>query len=199
VATRLSILIRAKFSRLLDRVEDPGETVDYGYAVQMEQLTGMRNAILEVVTAKKRLERVADQRRADLVRLDAGARRALELGSEELAARAIGRKQSIAAELVDLVGQIADLEARQSQMVASERSTRGKLAQVRIQKEVVKATYTAAQAQLGAGESAAELSAQLSSMDSATRRTQDQLDEISVRASALEELQRAGLLEMPGE
>jgi phage shock protein A len=199
VATRLSILIRAKFSRLLDRVEDPGETVDYGYAVQMEQLTGMRNAILEVVTAKKRLERVADQRRADLVRLDAGARRALELGSEELAARAIGRKQSIAAELVDLVGQIADLEARQSQMVASERATRGKLAQVRIQKEVVKATYTAAQAQLGAGESAAELSAQLSSMDSVTRRAQDQLDEISVRASALEELQRAGLLEMPGE
>ena len=199
VATRLSILIRAKFSRLLDRVEDPGATVDYGYSVQMEQLTGMRNAILEVVTAKKRLERLADQRRADLGRLDAGARRALELGSEELAGRAIERKQSIAVELVDLVGQIADLEARQSQMVASERATRAKLAQVRIQKEVVKATYSAAQAQLGAGESAAELSAQLSGMDSATRRAQDQLDEISVRASALEELQRAGLLELPGE
>jgi phage shock protein A len=70
---------------------------------------------------------------------------------------------------------------------------------VGIQKEVVKATYSAAQAQLAAGESAAELSAQLADVGSATRRLEDQVDEISVRASALEELQRAGLLDMPGE
>jgi hypothetical protein len=36
-------------------------------------------------------------------------------------------------------------------------------------------------------------------MGAATRRVQDQVDEISVRASALEELERAGLLETPGE
>src|ERR1700754_3293390 len=122
VATRLGILIRAKLSRQLDRVEDPGETLDLGYAGQFEQLTGLRNSILELVTAKKRLERQADQRRADLARLDAGARRALELGREELAERAVQRKQSIAVELVELVGHIADLEAQQANMVASERA-----------------------------------------------------------------------------
>jgi phage shock protein A len=199
VATRLSILIRAKFSRLLDRVEDPGEVLDHGYGGQLEQLTGMRNAILELVTAKKRLERQADQCRADIVRLDGGARRALELGREELAQRALARKHALGIELVELVGQISDLEARQMDMVASERAARGRLERFRVQKEVVKASYSAAQAQLSAGESAAQLSAQLSDMESATRRTQDQVDEISVRASALEELQRAGLLDMPGE
>jgi phage shock protein A len=199
VATRLSILIKAKLSRLLDRVEDPRETVDLGYAAQMEQLTGMRNAILELVTAKKRLERQADQRRGDLARLDHGARRAVELGRGELAERALARKQSIAVELVELVGQIADLEAQQVQMVASERVAHGQLDRFRTHKEVVKASYSAVQAQLSAGESAAQLSAQISGMESATRRTQDQVDEISVRASALEELQRAGLLDMPGE
>jgi len=199
VATRLSVLIKVKLSRLLDRVEDPRETIDVGYAAQMEQLTGMRNAILELVTAKKRLERQADQRRGDLARLDDGARRALELGREELARRALARKQSIAVELVELVGQISDLEAQQVQMVASERAAHGQLERFRSQKEVVKASYSAVQAQLSVGESAAELSAQISDMESATRRTQDQVDEISVRASALEELQRAGLLDMPGE
>ena len=84
-------------------------------------------------------------------------------------------------------------------MVASERATRGRLERFRVQKEVVKATYSAAQAQLAASESAAELSAQLGDIGSATRRAQDQIDEISVRASALEELERAGLLDMPGE
>jgi phage shock protein A len=151
------------------------------------------------VTAKKRLERRAEHRRADLARLDAGARRALELGNEQLAQLALERKQAIAAELVHLVGEVADLEAQQAKMVASERATRGRLERFRAQKEVVKATYSAAQAQLAASESAAELSAQLADIGSATRRTQDQIDEISVRASALEELERAGLLDMPGE
>lgn len=199
MATRLSILIKAKLSRLLDRAEDQGATFDYSYARQTEQLTGLRNAILELVTAKKRLERQVGHRRADLARLDAGARRALELGNEELARRALERQQSIAAELIELVGQVADLEAQQAQMVASERANRGRLERFRAQKEVVKATYSAAQAQLAAGESAEELSAQLADLGSQTRRMQDQVDEISVRASALEELQRAGLLEMPGD
>jgi phage shock protein A len=199
VATRLSILIKAKLSRLFDRVEDPGETLDYGYERQTEQLTGLRNAILELVTAKKRLERQVEHRRADLTRLDAGARRALELGNEKLAQLALERKQTIAAELIQLVGQVADLEAQQAKMVASERATRGRLERFRAQKEVVKATYSAAQAQLAASESAAELSAQLTDIGSATRRAQDQIDEISVRASALEELERAGLLDMPRE
>jgi phage shock protein A len=199
VANRLGTLIRAKLSRLLDRAEDPAESLDYSYARQLEQLTGLRNAILELVTAKKRLEQQAEQRRADLARLDAGARRALELGHEELARRAIKRRQSIAVELIALVGQVSDLEAQQSQMVASARANRGRLERFRAQKEVVKATYSAAQAQLAAGESAAELSAQLADVGSATRRMQDQVDEISVRASALEELERAGLLDMPGD
>jgi phage shock protein A len=199
VARRLRTLIKTKLSGLFDRAEDPSATLDYGYVRQMEQLTGLRNAILELVTAKKRLERQAEQRRADVARLEAGARRALELGDEELARRAIERKQSITAELIALVGEVSDLEAQQAKMIASERANRGRLDRVRTQKEVVKATYSAAQAQLAAGESAAELSAQLADVGSATRRIQDQVDEISVRASALEELQRAGLLDMPGE
>ncbi|MDQ6732399.1 MAG: PspA/IM30 family protein [Actinomycetota bacterium] len=199
MATRLSILIRAKLSRRLDRAENPGAAFDYSYARQAEQLTGLRNAILELVTAKKRLERQAEHRRADIARLNAGARRALALGDAELARRAIERKRSIAAEFVELVGQVADLETQQAKMVASERANRGRLERFRTQKEVVKATYSAAQAQLAAGESAAELSAQLADVSSQTRRMQDQVDEISVRASALEELERAGLLEMPDE
>ena len=199
MARRLRTLIKAKLSGLLDRAEDPGATLDYGYVRQMEQLTDLRNAILELVTAKKRLERQAEQRRADMARLDAGARRALELGNQELARRAIERKRSIAAELIELVGEVSDLEAQQAKMIASERANRDRLNRVRTQKEVVKATYSAAQAQLAAGESAAELSAQLADVGSATRRIQDQVDEISVRASALDELQRAGLLDMPRE
>ncbi|MGZ4202987.1 MAG: PspA/IM30 family protein, partial [Thermoleophilaceae bacterium] len=35
---RMSTVVKAKISKLLDRAEDPGETLDYGYNKQLELL-----------------------------------------------------------------------------------------------------------------------------------------------------------------
>src|SRR5437879_7445841 len=53
---RASLLIKAKFSKLLDRAERPSETLDYSYERQVELLQGVRRGVADVVTAKKRLE-----------------------------------------------------------------------------------------------------------------------------------------------
>jgi phage shock protein A len=37
-AGRFSVLIKAKLSKLLDRAEDPAETLDYSYQRQLESL-----------------------------------------------------------------------------------------------------------------------------------------------------------------
>ena len=38
LAGRMSTVIKAKVSRMLDRAEDPSETLDYGYQKQVELL-----------------------------------------------------------------------------------------------------------------------------------------------------------------
>ncbi len=38
VSGRMSTVIEAKISHLLDRAEDPAETLDYSYEKQLEQL-----------------------------------------------------------------------------------------------------------------------------------------------------------------
>ena len=48
---RMSTVIKAKISRLLDRAEDPGETLDYSYQRQLESLQNVKKGIADVVTA----------------------------------------------------------------------------------------------------------------------------------------------------
>ena len=116
---RLRIVIRAKLSRLFDRVEDPGEMLDYSYARQVEQVASLRRAVVDLVTAKRRIQGQSASRRAELDKLEVGARRALQAGDEALARRVLERKQFISDELNGLDQQVADLEAQQAQMVAS--------------------------------------------------------------------------------
>ena len=53
IGGRMSTVIKAKISRLLDRAEDPGETLDYSYQRQLESLQNVKKGIADVVTANK--------------------------------------------------------------------------------------------------------------------------------------------------
>src|SRR3954451_17945082 len=77
LAGRMSTVIKAKVSKLLDRAEDPGETLDYGYNKQLELLQNVKKGIAEVVTSKKRLQMQSDKLEQQIVKLDTQARQAL--------------------------------------------------------------------------------------------------------------------------
>src|SRR6476659_7110462 len=102
LAGRMSTVIKAKISKLLDRAEDPGETLDYSYQKQLELLQNVKKGIAEVVTSKKRLQMQADRLQQNVVKLDTQARQALSAGNEELARTALERKQLAQTELQNL-------------------------------------------------------------------------------------------------
>ena len=74
---RFSTVIKAKISKLLDRAEDPGETLDYSYQKQLEPLQNVKKGIADVVTAKKRLQMQSQKLEQRVVKLDTQARQAL--------------------------------------------------------------------------------------------------------------------------
>jgi phage shock protein A len=191
---RLKLKIQAMISRLLDRAEDPAEMLDYGYERQVEALYGMRKALADLVTAKKHLTQQRDRRQDQFLKLDAGARKALELGREDLARQALERKRLVGQEVVDLTQQVAELEQQQSRMVVRERETRAGIERFRSRKEVTKARYAAAKAQVAISEAVTGLSSQLREAGLKIERTMDKVDEMNVRADAMEELERAGTL-----
>ena len=82
---RMSTVIKAKISKMLDRAEDPGETLDYGYQKQVELLQNVKKGIADVVTSKKRLQMQSSKLEQQIVKLDTQARQALSQGREDLA------------------------------------------------------------------------------------------------------------------
>jgi phage shock protein A len=191
---RLRLIFKAKISGLLDRAEDPAEILDYSYQRQVEQLYGMRRGVADLVTAKKHIERQRDRQQDQFLKLHNGARKALELGREDIARQALERQRQVGQELIGLNQQVSELERQQAQMVARERDARARLERFRSRKEVTKAQYAAAKAQLAIAEGVAGLSSQLRDAGLSIQRTMDKVEEMNLRADVIEELESAGTL-----
>jgi phage shock protein A len=191
---RLSFRLKASFSRLLDRAESPVEILDYSYEQQLQQLYGMRRDVADLVTAKQRVIHHRDRRQDQLGKLDLGARKALELGREDLARQALERKRLVGQELVELNQIVADLERQQAQMVAGVGEYRSRIQRFRSHKELAKAQYVAAKAQLAISEAAAGLSSQLREVGAKIERTMQRVEDMNLRAEVIEELEASGTL-----
>jgi len=192
IGGRFSTVIKAKISKLLDRAEDPGETLDYSYQKQLELLQNVKKGIAEVVTAKKRLQMQQDKLQQSVVKLDTQARQALAAGNEELARAALERKTLAQTELQSLDQQVAELQDQQERLVASEQKLRTKIEAFRTKKEVVKAQYSAAEAQVQISEAATGVGEEMADVGLAMQRAMDKTEGMRARAAAVEELEAAG-------
>jgi phage shock protein A len=189
---RMSTVIKAKISKLLDRAEDPSETLEYSYQKQIELLQNVKKGIADVVTSKKRLQLQEEKYKQQVVKLDTQARQALAAGNEDLARTALERKNAMQTELQSLDTQIAELEQQQEQMTASEQKLRAKIEQFRSKKEVIKAQYSAAEAQVRISEAATGVGEQMADVGLAMQRAVDKTENMRARADAVQELEAAG-------
>jgi phage shock protein A len=189
---RMSTVIKAKISRMLDRAEDPAETLDYGYQKQVEMLQNVKKGIADVVTAKKRLQMQSGKLEQQVVKLDTQARQALAQGNEPLARTALERKTLAQTELQTLDQQVKELEGQQEQLTANEQRLRQKIEQFRTKKEVIKAQYSAAEAQVRIGEAASGVGEEMADLGLAMQRAEDKTEQMRARAGAVEELEAAG-------
>jgi phage shock protein A len=192
---RFSTVVKAKISKLLDRAEDPAETLDYSYNKQLESLQQVKKGIADVVTAKKRLQMQSEKLEQSVVKLDTQARQALAAGQEDLARTALERKQAIQGELQSLDQQVAELEGQQQKLTDSEQKLRAKIEAFRTKKEVIKAQYSAAEAQVRISEAATGVGEQMADVGLAMQRAMDKTEQMKARADAVGELEASGAFE----
>lgn len=189
---RMSTVVKAKISKLLDRAEDPAETLEYSYQKQIELLQNVKKGIADVVTSKKRLQLQEQSLQQQVLKLDTQARQALAAGKEDLARMALERKNVAQTELQSLDGQIAQLEKQQDQLTESEQKLRTKIEQFRSKKEVIKAQYSAAEAQVRISEAATGVGEEMADVGLAMQRALDKTENMKARADAVQELEAAG-------
>jgi phage shock protein A len=196
--SRAGAIIRAKFSALLNRAENPQETLDYSYEKQLESLQNVKRGIADVVTAKKRLEIQTQQLEQNVVKLDGQARQALAAGREDLARQALERKSGAQQQLQDLDTQVKQLDDQQEKLVSNEKQLSARIETFRTQKEVIKAQYSAAEAQVRIGEAATGIGREMDNTGLAIQRAKDKTEQMQARAAAIDELVTTGDLEELG-
>lgn len=189
---RMSTVVKAKVSKLLDRAEDPADTLDYSYQKQVEQLQNVKKGIADVVTAKKRLQMQEKGLQQQLVKLDTQARQALSAGREDLARTALERKNGAQTELQTLDTQVSELEDQQEKLTESEQKLRVKIESFRTKKEVIKAQYSAAEAQVRISDAATGVGEQMADVGLAMQRAVEKTENMRARADAVSELESAG-------
>src|SRR5437868_14500882 len=120
--SRASLVVKSKFSKLLDRAENPTETLDYSYEQQLVLLQNVKRGVADVVTAKKRLEMQTQKLEQSVVTLEQQARQALAANREDLARQALERKSAVQQQLQGLDDQVTGLEDQQQRLIANEKA-----------------------------------------------------------------------------
>lgn len=193
--SRMSTIFKSKVSKALDSVEDPRETLDYSYERQMELLQSVKRSLADAVTSRKQIELQKARLEADAARYGSEAEAALKTGREDLAREALERKTATGAQAQQLDQQIDGLKEQEAKMIETARRLETKIASFRAQKEVLKAQYTTAQAQVKMGEAATGISEEFADVGMAVQRAQDKTDRMRARAQAIDELSDQGALQ----
>ncbi|MFP5450261.1 MAG: PspA/IM30 family protein [Thermoleophilia bacterium] len=193
--SRFNMIVKSKASKMLDKAEDPRETLDYSYEKQLEMLQKVRRGVADVATSKKRLELQASKLEQSVAKLDTQARTALQQNREDLARVALERKKGVQIQLQSLDEQRAQLQTEQDKLVVAEQRLTAKVEAFRTRKETIKAQYTAAEAQTKIGEAITGVSEDMADVGLAIERAENKTETMRARAGAIDELIESGVLE----
>ncbi|GAA1523883.1 phage shock protein A [Agromyces terreus] len=193
-SARMKTIFRSKTAKALDRMEDPRETLDDSYDQQVKLLQQVRLAVAEVATAKKRIELQGEEMGARYQRLGSQAAEALAQGREDLARAALERRAMLEGQVAQLQKQFTSLQQQTAQLQERERRLTDQVAAFRIEKETIKATYTASEAQVRANEAVSGISNSITDVGSSLDRARDRVAQMQARAAATDELLASGAL-----
>jgi phage shock protein A len=195
---RFKMIFKSKANAAMDKAENPAQTLDYSYEKQLEMLQKVRRGVADVATSRKRVELQIAGLDKQLGKLDDQARAALAGGREDLAREALARKSGVSQQLNDLHAQLVQLTEQEQKLIVASQQLQAKVDAFRTQKETIKASYSAAEAQVRINEAFTGISNELGDVGLAIQRAEDRTAQMQARAGAMEELMATGALEVPG-
>lgn len=191
---RLGAVVQGKANKVLNRMEDPRESLDLSYEKQLEQLQQVKRGLADIATARKRIELQATQLKASANKLQQQAAAAVSQNNEDLAREALSRRAAIATQLEGMKTQHDQLVEQEQHLVTTSQQLQSRVEAFRTQKETMKATYTAAEAQTKIGEAVSGISKSMGDTGLAMQRAQDKIADMQARGQAMDELLQTGAL-----
>ncbi len=189
---RLKASIEAKLNKLLDNFEDPREQLDYAYDKLVQQLHNVDMSLARAIAARKKLEFELERINEKISDLEEKARRALKLGREDLARKALERKHVLMNQKEVLERKIADMKEDEEKLKEIRDKLKTKVDLFKAKKEQLKAEYEVSKAQVEVQEMITGLGDDMASAGMAIERAESKIEEMKARAAALDELLATG-------
>ena len=191
-------IVQAKANKALDSAEKPDEMLDLSYEQMLDQITQVRRGLVAIAASRKQIELQEQQLQHSVDHLQDQAKAALAQGREDLAREALSRKAAAQEQINAMEPQHEQLTQEEQKLEQTLDALQKRVNNFRTQKEVLKAQYTAAQAETSVGESAAGISKTFGDSGAELQRTQDKIAQMQARAGAVDELLASGVLEDVG-
>jgi phage shock protein A len=191
---RVADILQAKTGKLLDRLENPNETLDLSYEKMIAGLQETKLHLADVVAQQKSLERQIAAVNDEATKAESDARLALQANREDLAKAALAHKHSALEKLESLNQAHAAVLPQAQKLTDYEKKLEERIENFRLQKEVMKTSYTAAAAQTKVSQSMAGIGNSFSNVGDTLRRARDKVEGIRAKAEAMESLTEAGVL-----
>jgi len=195
ILNRVSIMFRAKVMGVVDRAEDPRETLSYACQRQEELLAAVRRSLVEVSASKHQLAAQIQRLEQRVPQLDDQAARAVAASREDLARQALERRQLADRQLTDLRRQLEEVSAEEQKLRLAARRFTTAVEAFRARRDLLSARYTAAEAQYEAQRSLAGLSGELTDLGAGIHRAEEKIERMQARATAIDQLLSSGALE----
>lgn len=194
---RAAGIVESQVSKFLDKLEDPNAMLDLSYEKMLEGLQEVKRHLADVVTEQKQVEMQVRNIEKDIADREAEARAAIKLGREDLAKAALDRKHQSQQQQVTLQAALERISGQVERLKSAERKYQDRISAFKTQKEVTKATYGAAKAQVRIGESMSGISKELGGVGDSLRRANEKADQMMARAEAMDQLTDEGILNDP--
>jgi phage shock protein A len=191
-------IVAAKANKALDAAEKPDEMLDLSYEQMLDQITKVRRALVDIAASRKQIELQEQQLQHTLDHLNDQAKAALSQGNESLAREALSRKAAAQQQIDGMEPQHQQLTEQEQKLEQTLSALQQRVNNFRSQKEVLKASYTAAQAMTSVNESATGISGTFGDAGAELQRAQDKISTMQARAGAMDELLQSGVLEDVG-
>ena len=178
---------------------DPREVHLTSHQKQRALLQQVAVAISEVIAARGRLEASASSVRAKLPELEDQARSELKAGRRDMARLALQRRQVAAVELQTLERQLMEVEREAVTLSMVEQRLATQIEAFAARQQVIRARYSAAEAQVRINEAVTGVSEDFSDLTAALQRAEEKTQSMQARATAIDKLVQEGDLETVAE
>lgn len=197
IVTRAKLIFQMKAEAALDEFESPVQVLDHNEAQHRELLRKVSQGLIEVVTARERLDRQARRIRSQIPLLEDQARRAIGSDRDDLARAALERKQLALSELTDLESHLETVAEEERSLMLAHRQLTRRLDEVRRHRTTLGARYQSASARVKVADALTGVSGELSELMMAVERADETTERLSARAGAIDALLASGTLSDP--